>query len=142
VGAGFIYSEGAGHTATAVKLVRNCFIAPLVLAIALAKVPSRAIGDESSRAPSLRKAFPWFLFGFFLLAGLHSAGVLENELADVLGRAGKQLMLIGMAGVGLNTNLGSLRIIGLRPLVVGLLGSLVVALVSTVMISMMLAPTL
>lgn len=139
VGAGFVYSELAGHTATAVKLVRNCFIAPVVLAVALSEAPRQATGGVS--ASSLRKAFPWFLFGFFILAGLNSAGLLGGGAARLMGSAGKHLMLIGMAGVGLNTNLGTFRVIGLRPLAVGLIGSLVVALVSATMIGSMLGAT-
>ena len=115
VGAGFIYSEVAGHTATAVKLVRNCFIAPVVLAVALSEAPRRAAANGSSpgaetsdpagssAAPSLRKAFPWFLFGFFVLAGLNSAELIDGAIAGLMGRIGKLLMLVGMAGVGLNT---------------------------------------
>lgn len=137
VGAGFVYSEVAGHTATAVKLVRNCFIAPVVLAVALAEAP-RKEGGSTTASPSLRKAFPWFLFGFFILAGLNSAELLGSTVPSLLGQAGKHLMLIGMAGVGLNTNLGAFRAIGLRPLAVGLIGSVVVALVSLTMIAMMM----
>ncbi len=134
VGAGFVYSELAGHTATAVKLVRNCFIAPVVLALALSEAPRQAGG--ASPSPSLRKAFPWFLFGFFLLAGVNSAGWLGGGVGSVLGHAGKHLMLVGMAGVGLNTNLEAFRVIGLRPLAVGLIGSGLVALVSICMINL------
>src|SRR5205807_895270 len=35
VGAGIVYSEESGKIATAVKLVRNCFMAPLAMLIAL-----------------------------------------------------------------------------------------------------------
>jgi len=35
VGAGFIFSDLAGKTATAVKLVRNCFMAPVAFLIAV-----------------------------------------------------------------------------------------------------------
>jgi uncharacterized integral membrane protein (TIGR00698 family) len=139
VGAGFIFSELAGNTATAVKLVRNCFIAPVVLAVALTKGPRQAAsGASGASGPSVRKAFPWFLFGFFILAGLNSVGLIGSRAASVMGQGGKHLMLIGMAGVGLNTNLSAFRVIGLRPLVVGLIGSLLVALVSMIMIATML----
>lgn len=134
VGAGYIFSEVAGHTATAVKLVRNCFIAPVVLAIALSEAPRLAATGQAT-APSLAKTFPWFLFGFFALAGMNSAGLIPPEWASAMGRAGKPFMLIGMAGVGLNTNLKSFRVIGMRPLVVGLVGSAIVALVSSAMIA-------
>jgi uncharacterized integral membrane protein (TIGR00698 family) len=138
VGAGFIYSELAGHTATAVKLVRSCFIAPVVLALALAEAPRQRLA--SGRVPSLGRIFPWFLFGFFLLAALGNLGLLHGSVAAWMGAAGKQLLLMGMAGVGLNTNLGALRRIGLRPLVVGLLGSIVVAAVSAGAIGLLMGP--
>jgi uncharacterized membrane protein YadS len=113
-----------------------------VLAVALSESPRRVAGSDmpssgipgSSASVSVRKAFPWFLFGFFVLAGLNSAGLLDGAIAGWMGRAGKLFMLIGMAGVGLNTNLGSFRAIGLRPLLVGLIGSVVVAVVSVTMI--------
>ena len=138
VGAGFVYSELAGHTATAVKLVRNCFIAPVVLAVALSEAPRQAVAGSVSAPATLRKAFPWFLFGFFILAGMNSAGWLDSGAASLMAQSGKFLMLVGMAGVGLNTNLGAFRVIGLRPLAVGLIGSLVVALVSATMIASMM----
>jgi uncharacterized integral membrane protein (TIGR00698 family) len=138
VGAGFIYSELAGHTATAVKLIRNCFIAPVVLALALTEA-SRQL-PTTAGAPSLRRIFPWFLFGFFVLAVISNLGLLNAAVAAWMGAAGKQLLLIGMAGVGLNTNLGALRRIGLRPLMVGLLGSILVAAVSAGTIGLWMGP--
>jgi uncharacterized integral membrane protein (TIGR00698 family) len=135
VGAGYIYSEVAGNTATTVKLIRNCFIAPVVATIAMSESQRR---PEPRSAVSLRKAFPWFLFGFFILAGLATLGLLSPKVVATLGKTGRELLLIGMAGVGLNTRLGSLRVIGYKPLVVGLLGSLLVALVSAGMISSLL----
>jgi uncharacterized integral membrane protein (TIGR00698 family) len=138
VGAGFLYSELAGHIATAVKLIRNCFIAPVVLALVLAEAPRQL--PTAGGARSLRRIFPWFLSGFFVVAVLGNLGLLHGSVAAWMGAGGKQLLLIGMAGVGLNTNLGALRRIGLRPLVVGLLGSIVVAAVSAGTISVWMGP--
>jgi uncharacterized membrane protein YadS len=138
VGAGFIYSELAGHTATAVKLVRSCFIVPVVLALASSEAPRQLLAAR--RGASLWRMFPWILFGFCALVGISSLGLLEGAVAAWMGAAGKQLMLIGMAGVGLNTNLSGLRRIGVRPLLVGLLGAISVALVSAGMISLMMVP--
>jgi uncharacterized integral membrane protein (TIGR00698 family) len=145
VGAGFIYSELAGHTATAVKLIRSCFIAPVVLGLAFTEAPRQALA--MGRAPSGWRIFPWLLFGFFVSAIASNLGLLEASVAAWMGAAGKQLLLIGMAGVGLNTNLSALTAggaplwrIGLRPLVVGLLGSIVVAAVSAGTIGLMMSP--
>jgi uncharacterized membrane protein YadS len=178
VGAGFIFSDLAGKTATAIKLVRNCFMAPLAFVIAAwyAKRPhaaapqaglqtgsrkfntkGRAFGsplarnldpggsraDEDPRAKpwapaAAAKAFPWFLFGYFLMAGLNTAGYFSKVGIDGLTGFGRFLITIAMAGIGLNTVFGAFKKAGLKPLIVGLLGALVVAGVSIALIALVL----
>jgi uncharacterized integral membrane protein (TIGR00698 family) len=133
VGAGYVYSEAAGRTATAVKLVRNCFMAPAALLIALAFARRRSDGGRIHYA----KAFPWFLFAFFLTSWIGTNGYVPKEQVKLLEQSGKFLIILGMAGVGLNTDLGSIRRVGLRPLLVGLLGALIVAGVSIGMIAVL-----
>ncbi|MCB0358000.1 MAG: putative sulfate exporter family transporter [Bdellovibrionales bacterium] len=135
VGAGFIYSDKAGEVATAVKLVRNCFLAPAAFMVALwfAGVSDPATGEAPSlrgRFSQIAKGFPWFLFGFFVMAGLGSAGYFTPKGASGFSDAGKFLILLGMAGIGLNTQFAALRSIGFRPFIVGVVGTLVVAAVS------------
>ncbi len=125
VGAGFMYSDLAGQTATAVKLVRNCFIAPLALAIAF---------YYNRGSVSLVRVFPWFLFGYFVMAWAQTAGLFPVALSFWLGEAGKFLILLGMAGIGLSAELGAFKRVGLKPLGVGILGSFLVASVSMSMI--------
>jgi uncharacterized integral membrane protein (TIGR00698 family) len=140
VGAGFIFSDLAGKTATAIKLVRNCFMAPLafILAAWAAKASRSQPGADGVRRVSLAKAFPWFLFGYFLMAGLNTAGYFSKTGLDGLAWAGRFLITVSMAGIGLNTTFGAFRKVGLKPLVVGLLGAVVVAGVSLGMIALML----
>lgn len=157
VGAGFIFSDAAGELATAVKLIRNCFMAPMALILALWFSRQVAVGDKSK--VSFAKAFPWFLFAYFLASWLGTKGYVAwahshtivplshyfNEsgmlfwgnllLQFDLGGCGKFLILLGMAGVGLNTDLGSLRRVGMMPLVIGLIGAGIVAAVSAGMIA-------
>lgn len=135
VGAGYVFSEAAGRTATAVKLVRNCFIAPTALLIALAYSRKRA---ESGRI-NYAKAFPWFLFAYFLTSVLGTHGLVAETHVKFLEIAGKFLIILGMAGVGLSTDLGALRRVGLAPLFVGLAGALIVAAISVGMIAWLMA---
>jgi len=139
VGAGFIFSDLAGKTATAVKLVRNCFMAPLAMIIAAwyAKT-SAAAAKKEKQAIRYAKAFPWFLFGYFIMAGLNTAGYFSKTGIDGLTWLGRFLITVSMAGIGLNTVFGAFRKVGLKPLMVGLLGALVVAGVSIAMISLVL----
>ncbi|MCB0335360.1 MAG: putative sulfate exporter family transporter, partial [Bdellovibrionales bacterium] len=79
VGAGFIYSDLAGKTATAVKLVRNCFIAPVAVLAAFIGAQQTSLAGSQVTKQDILKAFPWFLFGYFILAGLNTANCLPGE---------------------------------------------------------------
>jgi uncharacterized integral membrane protein (TIGR00698 family) len=147
VGAGFIFSEVAGKTATAVKLVRNTFIAPLAFLIACwhgycstrrsgEAASETAGGDgEAPEAPiNWMKAFPWFLFGYFVMVALRTYGFFTELGIDVFNQTGRFLILVGMAGIGLNTRFSAFQGIGLKPLIVGFIGALIVAGVSLALI--------
>jgi uncharacterized membrane protein YadS len=51
---------------------------------------------------------------------------------------GKFLILLGLAGIGLNTVFSAFKKVGFKPLIVGLIGSIVVAGCSIVMIILIL----
>ena len=139
VGAGFIFSDLAGKTATAVKLVRNCFMAPLAFLIAAWFTRARMEeAKKEKKRVNWAKAFPWFLFGYFIMAGLNTAGYFSKAGVDGLTWLGRFLIIISMAGIGLNTVFKAFKSVGLKPLIVGLIGALVVAGCSIAMISLML----
>ena len=138
VGAAYMFSDAAGKLATAVKLIRNCFIAPLALIIALRFNRNSEIDNQVSAGSSLKRAFPWFLFGYFAMAGLNSANVLGPNVIDYFVFTGKFLIPISMAGIGLNTSLSSLKSLGWKPVVTGSIGTIVVAAVSIAMIQVTL----
>ncbi|MGD8239548.1 MAG: putative sulfate exporter family transporter [Armatimonadota bacterium] len=147
VGAGFIFSEVAGETATAVKLVRNTFIAPLAFIVALwySWRSVRRSGASDAETQTARrearwakvnwaKAFPWFLFGYFVMVALRTYGVFTDAGINAFDQTGRFLILVGMAGIGLNTKFSAFRGIGVKPLVVGSVGAVIVAGVSLAMI--------
>jgi uncharacterized integral membrane protein (TIGR00698 family) len=139
VGAGFIFSDLAGKTATAVKLVRNCFMVPVAFLIAVwyANTVLRSQKKEGAHV-NVAKAFPWFLFGYFILAGLNTQGYFSPEGIQAFNTAGKFLILLGLAGIGLNTDFRSFIKVGPKPLFVGFIGALVVAGCSILMISFLM----
>lgn len=138
VGAGFIFSDLAGKTATAVKLVRNCFMVPLAFLIAVWYAHIMRGQKKEGTRLSVVKAFPWFLFGYFLLAGMNTLGYFSNEGINAFNAAGKFLILLGLAGIGLNTVFSSFKKVGLKPLLVGLFGAVVVAGCGILMIGLLL----
>ncbi|MDZ4785793.1 MAG: putative sulfate exporter family transporter [bacterium] len=133
VGAGFIYSELSGQTATTVKLIRNCFMAPLALFIAFWY--QRKEKAMSGTKVNYAKAFPWFLFGFFITAALNTWGILPTNIISSITNIAKFLIIISMVGIGLSVNFSSFKGIGFRPLIVGFIGALVVAGISIATIS-------
>jgi uncharacterized integral membrane protein (TIGR00698 family) len=139
VGAGFIFSDLAGKTATAVKLVRNCFMVPVAFLIAVWY--SRSIlNNRKKKGTRIKviKAFPWFLFGYFIMAGLNTQGYFSPEGVNAFNTAGRFLILLGLAGIGLNTVFGSFKKVGIKPLIIGLIGAVFVAGCSILMIGLLL----
>ena len=141
VGAAMIYSEAAGKVATAVKLVRNCFMIPLAFFISIWYARNQTIQTgERGQAPSERKkmdakkAFPWYLFAFFVMAILGTKGFFTDTGLAHFKAWGKFLILTGMAGIGMNTRFSVFKGIGVKPFIVGLIGSAIVAAVSVVLI--------
>ena len=139
VGAGFIFSDLAGKTATAVKLVRNCFMIPLALLISVWYTRNILSSRKSEGTHiNVAKAFPWFLFGYFIMAGMNTLGYLTAEGVKAFNSAGRFLILLGLAGIGLNTVFSSFKTVGIKPLIVGFIGSLVVAGCSILLITLLL----
>lgn len=139
VGAGFIFSDLAGKTATAVKLVRNCFMVPVAFLIALWWTRDRLTARKQEGARlNAAKAFPWFLFGYFVMAGLNTAGYFSAQGINFFNKTGRFLILLGLAGIGLNTVFKSFKTVGLKPLLVGLFGSLIVAACAVTMMLLLL----
>ena len=138
VGAGYIYSEAAGNTATAIKLVRNCFMAPLAILIALwfARQTSK-VGTGAVKV-DWKRAFPWFLFGYFLRAFFNTRGYFTKAGIAAFSETGKFFILLGMVGVGLSTQLSAFKSVGFKPLLVGLIGAIVLAAISAAMIFILL----
>ena len=111
VGAGHMFSSEAGNLATGVKLLRNCFMVPLALIVAVWYTTTQGVKAKSKgQKHNWVKAFPWFLFGFFVMAYLGSANYFTDGGAKNFGRAGSFLILMGMAGIGMNTRLDSFKL--------------------------------
>lgn len=150
VAVGTIFSEAALDVAIIVKLTRNTLMAPLIVLFGLfyARGLNRKMGSEAAEASRLNwsKLIPGFVIGFLVMSLIRSAGVALGFLpqnvahpgdlqfaADVLialDEISKFAILMALAGVGLNTDLKSLRRIGVKPLIIGTCVAVVLAIVS------------
>jgi uncharacterized integral membrane protein (TIGR00698 family) len=111
---------------TLVKLARVALLAPLVFGFAVSRGRSRPAGTP---------LVPVFVLGFLVLAGVRTTGILPARVVADLARLDVLLLAAGMAGLGLGLELARLRGLGVRPLVLGLISWIVIALVSLALLT-------
>ena len=73
---------------------------------------------------------PWFLIGFVIAAGLNSAGAIPSGSHGPLQRVSVFLVAVALSAIGLSTNVPALRKAGPRPVLLGALLWITVAVAS------------
>ena len=133
VAAGFAYSDSAGDIATVVKLTRTTLLAPMVLILGIIYA-RRKQQDEPTTKVNYVQIFPWFVLGFLAMAGFRTYGDsvwATSEYWPVLIKQTKNLsgllIVTAMAGVGLLTSFEQLKKVGMKPFMVGLVASTIMA---------------
>lgn len=116
VAAGYAYGREAGDHATVVKLARASLILPIVAAIALWR--ARAKRGTGVTVP-WRKIIPWFILWFLCAALVNSSGVVPAGWHDAIATAAVFLISVALAAIGLQTELARLLRTGARPLALG-----------------------
>lgn len=148
-GAGLVYADVfqqpvALDTATVTKLVRNVFMAAVIPLMGL--YYARRTATAGHRDVSVRKLFPVFVLGFLgmavvrsfgdlgIAASGHAFGVWDTArwagMYSFLKEWAVNLMVVALAGVGMNTSFQMLRGLGIKPFVVGLGAALAVGIIS------------
>ncbi|AEE97846.1 YeiH family protein [Mahella australiensis] len=134
VAAGFLYGEQAGEMATVVKLTRTIFLAPVMLIMAFSFRKSK--GETASRNVNIVAAFPWFILGFLAMALLNTWGVFSTEWTGMIKTVSKFLIVMAMAGVGLNTDFKGIRAMGFKAFYLGLGAAIIMAATSLALIKL------
>lgn len=131
VAAGYTYGNVAGDYATVVKLTRTLMIIPIALAFA-AVMMRRKHAVPGGQGSSIRLAgiFPWFILGFLAMSGLTTSGVLGAGALAVLKDAGRFLIIMALSAIGLKTDIRAMLATGYRPVVLGLIVWVTVAVTS------------
>lgn len=136
VAAASSWSQQAGNGtalefATIVKLTRTLMIVPVTLVLAV--YTSRKAKKDTETAAgnySFVKIFPWFVLGFLAAALIYTFLPIPAAVSAFFVQAGKFLIVMAMAAIGLNTNLKKLLTQSTRPLLLGLCCWTAVAAVS------------
>lgn len=133
VAAGTIWSVAAGdntalNVATIVKLTRTLMIIPIALFLAL--YTANKLKDKEAGKLNFAKIFPWFILFFVAAAIVNTFLGLPAGISSFLVQIGKFVIIMAMAGIGLNTNLRSLFSSGIKPVFLGFICWAAIALVS------------
>lgn len=131
VAAGFAYSHEAGIMATIVKLTRTTLIIPLVIGFGLAMpwLDPDAKPSETSLAQRVYNAVPSFILLFLLAAVLNSLGLLGGYAPDIQ-LLGRWVLVVALAAVGLQGYWAAFVGAGTKPLLLGFVTWVAVAVSS------------
>ena len=117
LGAGYSYSEGAGQIAAIVKLTRVALLAPVLAVVAM------FLRGEGAQAKG--PGVPWFVVGFFVLAGINSFGVIPAVVAGGAEKLASGLLAAAVTATAIRSPLSQLLEAGPRPLLVILAATVV-----------------
>lgn len=161
VAAGFIYGEQAGEVATVVKLTRNIFIAPVVFIFSYLSVKEgmgesakdvsevSTEGCNSSKGDNIGvvsrddkvkfvEVFPWFVLGFLAMALLRTTGFLPEFAITGITFASQLLIIMALAGIGLEIKIESLRGMGMKAFITGLTASIIMGVTSLILVLLLI----
>jgi len=130
VAAGFAYSNEAGGVATVVKLTRTLFLVPLAILIGIYVSMKGSKEQGQGSKVKVSKIFPWFLLGFLGMSILNTLGLFNETVVEYVTAVSKFMILMAMASVGLGADFKEIRKIGMKPVYLGLIASVIVAVVS------------
>lgn len=114
--------------ATAVKLTRILFLAPIVAGVSLMKGKTGSGAPSSARPPLL----PLFVVGFIATMTLRTAGVVPTDGLELARTVERYVLAAGLVGLGSSVTLTSFRNLGLKPLLLGAVAWVTVASVPLV----------
>lgn len=134
VAAGYAFSNAAGAYATIVKLTRTTMIIPISLIFAaVVSIQKRIKANRSGEVNySFKKIFPWFIIWFILASLLNTIGLINLQTAGVITEIGKFFIVVALSAIGLNSDIGQMAKTGLKPMLLGFIVWVSVAIVSLI----------
>ena len=103
-------------TAIAVKLTRILLLAPIVAGVNISRSRSAANSDIATKRPS---PIPLFIAGFIACVLIRTLDILPDAALDAAQTAEGLMLAAAMVGLGAGVDIGKIRELGPRPLVLG-----------------------
>lgn len=146
----YSYGTVAGEIAIIVKLTRVMMLVPLLICLQVLNQRTQSEIQSLSHLKTgfkLTQVFPPFLLVFIFLASINSLGYIPKTLPSVyplssqqfdthqvLNLTSKIAMLVAMAAIGLLVDMRKLMALGYKPLIGGLLATVIVGSISLAML--------
>lgn len=119
VGAGNAMGEEIAGVAIIVKMIRVMLLVPVL--IILGWWAATAAKSGSDKNGGKRKiAVPWFAFGFLLVIGFNSFGLLPEGLVSWINEFDTFLLTMAMAALGAETSFDKFKKAGAKPFILAL----------------------
>jgi uncharacterized integral membrane protein (TIGR00698 family) len=110
VAAGSAMGDEVARVAIISKLTRVMMLAPVLLLLGY------LLSRGSDNAPAARAPLPWFAFGFVAVVVANSLLSLPAAWVGAIRHLDTWALTMAMAALGLSTQLGALRAVGIKPL--------------------------
>lgn len=112
VGAGNAMGTQVSDTAVIVKMIRVILLAPVLLIMGvLSDKRNRAVAVGGNRKITI----PWFAFGFILVIGFNSFGLLPQVVVNFINNFDTFLLTMAMTALGAETSIAKFRQAGAKP---------------------------
>lgn len=122
-----VWSDEAVKSAIVIKLARVCLLAPIVLILSIRHRAYLKSTNQSGESSVKVPLIPFFVLGFIAVALAYNLFDIPPALHDVTVLTSKVLLGAGLVALGSGVRWKSIRAIGPRPMVMGILAWIIVA---------------
>ncbi len=140
IATGFVVSETAGQIATVTKTARNVLMAVVVLLFAYYYTRKGLLVGVKVSPALVWEKFPKFVLGFLLLSLLASLGAFTGETVDYFKSISRWMFAISFVAIGAEVNLREIGRRDLKPVLLGFLLILGLAVLSFAFIFLIIRP--
>ncbi|MEH7381206.1 putative sulfate exporter family transporter [Bacillus sp. JJ1533] len=134
VAAGYSYSTEAGDASVVIKLIRTLMLVPVAVLLSIFISIKNKTANSNQKKVKMSSVFPFFILFFAGAAAINTTFPLPSIFIEPTTFIAKFFILMVMASVGLGTDLKKIKSVGIRPLMVGLISSIIMGAISLLLI--------
>ncbi len=119
----------SSETAILAKLGRVALLIPvaIVMEYLFNKNNNR---DETEKATKRKLPIPWFIVGFLVMSCINTLGFIPDAIINILLIISVYCLSMAMAGLGLSINFNDFKKVGIKPIIVAILGFIALLAIS------------